>query len=89
MPPVKVESAENLKIIGTFCSDPALYDWIPDLLQCIVTACVKGAIESTVESIGSKLEHHNIDEWRITTEHLSEEVFVAWNDPEIQQCDVL
>ena len=24
---------------------------------------------------------------RITTEHLNEEVFVAWNGPEIQQCD--
>ena len=29
-----VESPENLKIISTLCSDPALYDRIPDLLQC-------------------------------------------------------
>ena len=56
-------------------------------LQCIVTACVKGAIESTVESMGSKLEHHNMEGQRITTEHLSGEVFVAWNGPEIQHCD--
>ena len=28
------ESPENLKIIGMFCSDPALYERIPDLLQC-------------------------------------------------------
>ena len=25
--------------------------------------------------------------WKITTEHLNEEVFVAWNGPEIQHCD--
>ena len=68
----------------TGCSDLALYDRIPDLLQCIVTPCVKGAIESTVESMGSKLEHHNMEGRRITTEHLNEEVFVAWNNPEIQ-----
>ena len=79
-----VESSENLKIISMFCSDPALYGRIPDLLQCIfVTACVRGTIESTVETNGSKLEHHNIEGWRITTEHLNEEVFVAWNDLEI------
>ena len=77
------ESPENLKIISTFCSDPALYGRIPGLLQCIVTACVRGTIESTVESNGSKLEHHNIEGRRTTTEHLNEEVFVAWNDPEI------
>ena len=29
-------------------------------IYCNVTACVKGAIEYTVESIGSKLEHHNM-----------------------------
>ena len=80
-------SPENLKIISTFCSDPALYDRIPDLLQCVVTACVKGAMESTAESMGSKLEHHNMEGLRIATEHLNEEVFVAWNGPEIQHCD--
>ena len=48
---------------------------------------MKGAIESTVESMGSKLEHHNMEGRRITTEHLNEEVFVAWNGPEIQHCD--
>ena len=78
-----VESPENLKIINTFCSDPTLYGRIADLLQCIVTACVRGTIESTVESNGSKLKHRNIEGRRITTEHLNEEVFVAWNDPEI------
>ena len=78
-----VESPENLKIISIFCSDPTLYGRIPDLLQCIVTTCVRGTIESTVESNGSKMEHHNIEGRRITTEHLNEEVFVAWNDPEI------
>ena len=54
-----------------------------------LTACVKGAIESTVESMGSKLEHSNMEGRRITTEHLNEEVFVAWSGPEIQHCDVL
>ena len=42
-PLVKDESPEHLKIISTFCTDPALYDRIPDLLQCIVTACVNGS----------------------------------------------
>ena len=28
-----------------------------------------------------------MEDRRITTEHLSEEVFVAWNGPEIQHCD--
>ena len=37
--------------------------------------------------MGSKLEHHNTEGRKITTEHLDEEVFVAWNDPEIQHCD--
>ena len=87
-PLVKVESPENWKIISTFCSDPALYERILDLLQCIVTSCVKGAIESTVESLSSKLEHHNMKGRRITTEHLNEEVIVAWNGPEIQNCDI-
>ena len=70
-----------------FCLDHTLYDRILDLLQCTVAACVKGAIESTVESMGSKLEHHNMEGGKITTEHLNEEVFVAWNGPEIQHCD--
>ena len=39
--------------------------------------------------MGSKLEHHNMEGRGITTEHLNEEVFVAWNGPEIQHCDVL
>ena len=52
-----------------------------------LTACVKGAIESTAESMGSKLEHRNMEGRRITTEHLNEEVFVAWSGPEIQHCD--
>ena len=37
--------------------------------------------------MSSKLEHHNMEGWRITTEHLIEEVFVVWNGPEIQHCD--
>ena len=37
--------------------------------------------------MGSKLEQHNMEGQRITTEHLSGEVFVAWNGPEIQHCD--
>ena len=39
--------------------------------------------------MGSKLEQHNMEGWRITTEHLNEEVFVPWNGLEIQHCDVL
>ena len=56
-------------------------------IYCNDSACVKGAIDSTVESMSSKLEHHNIEGQRITADHLSEEVFVAWNDLEIQHCD--
>ena len=37
--------------------------------------------------MSSKLEHHNMEGWWITTEHLNEEVFVVWNGPEIQHCD--
>ena len=56
-------------------------------IYCNSSACVKGAIDSTVESMSSKLEHHNIGGQRITAEHVNEERFVAWNDPEIQHCD--
>ena len=37
--------------------------------------------------MSNKQEHHNIEGQRITADHLSEEVFVAWNDLEIQHCD--
>ena len=56
-------------------------------IYCNSSACIIGAIDSTIESISSKLEHHNIGGQRITAEHVNEEVFVAWNDPEIQHCD--
>ena len=56
-------------------------------IYCNVTTCVKGAIESTVESMGSKLGHHNMARQSITTEHLNEEGFVALNGPESQHCD--
>ena len=45
-------------------------------IYCNASACVKGAIDSTVESMSSKLEHHNIEGQRITADHLSEEVFL-------------
>ena len=48
---------------------------------------MRGTTESTVKSMGSKLKHHNMEGRRITTEHLSGEVFVAGNGPEIQHCD--
>ena len=62
-PPPKDESHENLKIAGMFCSDPALNCMKEYQIFCNVTACVKGAIKSTVESMGmmgTKLEHHNM-----------------------------
>ena len=56
-------------------------------IYCNFSECVKGAINSTVDSMSSKLEHHNIEGQRITAEYVNEEVFMAWNDPETQQCD--
>ena len=60
-----------------------LYSGIPDAMQCIVTCFFMGHNESYVESIGSKLKHHNPPNRNITLEHLEEEFIVAWNGPEI------
>ena len=45
-----------------------------------------GHNESYVESIRSKLKHHNLPNRNITLEHLEEELIVAWNGPEIPHC---
>jgi len=74
-------------IIHKFCKDSTLYDGIPDFIHCILCACVKGAIESVVESMGSKLEHHNRPERQMSPETVNEAVFVAWNGPEVHHCD--
>lgn len=74
-------------IIHAFCKDPALYDGIPDLMHCILTSCIKGAIESVVESMGSKLEHHNRPDRTIHPQSVNEAVFIAWNGPEVHHCD--
>jgi hypothetical protein len=87
-PFMKAEATpDNKGIIGTFCKDPTLYDTIPDFLHCVLSACIKGAVESVVESMGSKLEHHNKPERHLTPEHVNEAVFVSWNGPEIHHCD--
>ena len=54
---------------------------IPDVMQCIVTCFFMGHNESYVESIGSKLKHHNPPNHNITLEHLEGESIVAWNGP--------
>ena len=92
---------ETWKIIITFCSDPALYDKIPDLwkkkkkryqIYCnIVTTCDKRAIESTVGVLNQWVANWSTTTWKdgewLTTEHLNEEVIGAWNGPEIHHCD--
>ena len=66
-----------------------LYSGIPDVMQCIVTCLFMGHNESFVESIGSKLKHHNPPNRNITSEHLEEELIVAWVGPEISHCDII
>jgi hypothetical protein len=66
-----------------------LYESLPDLLHCIATCFLLGHIESYVESIGSKLKHHNRPNRNITLDHLEEELTISWNGPEIQHSDSL
>lgn len=89
-PMIKSKSESHLSdklIIQEFCQDQAMYDGIPDYMHCILSACIKGAIESVVESMGSKLEHHNRPERQISPETVNQAVFVAWNGPEVHHCD--
>ena len=68
-------------LLKKFMVKSELYSGIPD-----VTCFFKGHNESYVESIGSKLKHHNLPNRNITLEHLEEELIVAWNGPEIPHC---
>ena len=47
-------------ILTNFMVKPELYNAIPDVMQCIVTFFFIGHNESYVESIVSKVKHHNL-----------------------------
>ena len=64
-----------------------LYESIPDVMQCLVTAFFVGRNESYVESIGSKLRHHNPPNRNLDLDNLAEELTIAWNGPQIQHWD--
>jgi hypothetical protein len=78
---------DNRAILQQFLSKEDLYEAIPDLLHCISKCFLLGHVESYVESIGSKLKHHNRPNRNLTNEHLEEELIISWNGPEIQHAD--
>ena len=86
-PIIKEGIKPDKEIICRFCKDADLFDTIPDFLHCLLCACIKGAVESVVEAMGSKLEYHNQRGRNLTPESVNEAVFVAWNGPPIHHCD--
>ena len=76
--PYLQKGQECLTILTDFMVKPELYKAIPDVMQ-----------QSYVESIGSKLKHHNPPHGNIAIEYLDEELIIAWNRPNISDCDKL
>ena len=58
-------------------------------MQCIATNFLLGHNDSYVESMGSKLKHHNKQNRDLLLKSLEDEVIISWNGPKIQHADKL
>ena len=67
---IKSEIASSRDILHNFLVKQELFAGIPDVMQCIVCCYFIGHNESYVESIGSKLKHHNPPTRKISLTHL-------------------
>ena len=75
------------KIIKEFCSQPQLYQDIPDILHSILVSAVKGSVESVTESMASKIKYFNAPDRKLKLSTLNQEVFISWNRPDLCNAD--
>ena len=56
-------------------------------MQATFVAAIKTSVESIAEAVISIFNQHNSDNRKLSEENLNDEMFVAWNGPEIGECD--
>ena len=56
-------------------------------MQATFVGTIKTSVESIAESVISVYNKHNSDIRKIREELANDEMFVAWNGPEIGECD--
>ena len=83
----QIEVADSKELIQTFGSSPDLYEGIELIMRATYEASIKVSVESVAESVISIYNLHNNKHRKISEETANDELFVAYNGPEIGEAD--
>ena len=82
-----INDSDSKDFIQSFASSEKLFEGIELVMQATFVAAIKTSVESIAEAVISIFNQHNSDNRKLSEENLNDEMFVAWNGPEIGECD--
>ena len=83
----QLEKTDSKELIQTFGSSPSLYEGIELVMRATYEASVKLSVESVAESVISVYNLHNNQLRKLNEDTANDELFVAYNGPEIGEAD--
>ena len=83
----QIENTDSKELIQTFGSSSSLYEGIELVMRATYEASLKVSIESVAESVISVYNLHNNKFRKISEDTANDELFVAFNGPEIGEAD--
>ena len=84
-----LHNSDSKELIKIFSTLPSLYEGIEMVMQCAYVASIKVSVESIAESVISVYNRHNNDIRPLSEDQLNDEMFVAWNGPELGEDDII
>ena len=85
----KMKDVDSKELIKAFLAKPALYTNIEMIMQAISVGCIKLSEESVAESMISRYNIHNQELRKVSEETANNEMFIAYNGPEIGESNQL
>ena len=82
-----LKKTDSKELIQTFGSSPSLYEGIELVMRATYEASVKLSVESVAESVISVYNLHNNQLRKLNEDTANDELFVAYNGPEIGEAD--
>ena len=83
----ELQQTNSKDLIKHFSTSPALYEGIELVLRATYEASIKLSVESVAESVISVYNLHNSKVRPIGEETLNDELFIAFNGPELGEAD--
>ena len=83
----QLKKTDSKELIQTFGSSPSLYEGIELVMRATYEASVKLSVESVAESVISVYNLHNNQLRKLNEDTANDELFVAYNGPEIGEAD--